>query len=392
MQNQDKSNTVTQQDGLRLSRRNFLKSTLAFGTAMAVAPVLKIAQATQRPVATGEASTSNITTKRTLGHGNYAMEVSALGFGVMGMNYNRGAHPDKPALIRLLHEAVDRGVTLFDTAEIYGPFINEELAGEALSPYKNKVFVTTKFGHEIINGKPTGGLDSRPEHIKLVCEQSLKRLKIDSIGLFYQHRADPSVPIEDVAGAVADLIKEGKVRHFGLCEVSAQTIQRAHAVQPVTAVQSEYSLMWREPEQKILPLLEKLRIGFVPYSPLCRGFLGGDLNEYTEFSQTNDNRNILPRFTPEAMRANLALVEILHAFGRSRGMTAAQIALAWMLAKKPYMVPIPGTTKLSHLEENLRTLDFKLSRKDLAELETAVSKIKIIGDRYPASEQKKVGQ
>lgn len=392
MQNQDEANTVTQQDELRLSRRNFLKSTLAFGTAMAVAPVLKIAQATQRPLATGEASTSNIPAKRTLGHGNYAMEVSALGFGVMGMNYNRGAHPDKPALIRLLHEAVDRGVTLFDTAEIYGPFINEELAGEALSPYKNKVFVTTKFGHEIINGKPTGGLDSRPEHIKLVCEQSLKRLKIDSIGLFYQHRADPSVPIEDVAGAVADLIKEGKVRHFGLCEVSAQTIQRAHAVQPVTAIQSEYSLMWREPEREILPLLEKLRIGFVPYSPLCRGFLGGDLNEYTKFSQTNDNRNILPRFTPEAMRANLALVEILHAFGRSRGMTAAQIALAWMLAKKPYMVPIPGTTKLSHLEENLRTLDFKLSRKDLAELETAVAKIKIIGDRYPASEQKKVGQ
>ncbi|MDR3581560.1 MAG: aldo/keto reductase [Oryzomonas sp.] len=330
--------------------------------------------------------------RRTLGTGKHALEVSTLGFGVMGMNYNRGPHPERKALIALLHQAVERGVTLFDTAEVYGPFINEELAGEALHPYRNKIAITTKFGHEIINGKHTGGLNSRPEHIRQVAEESLKRLRIDAIELFYQHRFDPNVPIEDVAGAVKDLIQEGKVKRFGLCEVNAQTIRRAHAIQPVTAVQSEYHLMWREQEKEVLPVLEELGIGFVPYSPLNRGFLGGTLNEYTKFDSGNDNRNTLPRFTSEAMRANLSIVEVLNKFGRTRGVTSGQLALAWLLARKPWIVPIPGTTKLAHLEENLKAADMTLFAEEWHELEHDLSKITIVGDRYNATEQKKVAQ
>jgi aryl-alcohol dehydrogenase-like predicted oxidoreductase len=334
-----------------------------------------------------------IAKRRTLGAGSYGMDVSALGFGVMGMTYNRGPHPDKGAMIALLRQAAEHGVTLFDTAQVYGPFTNEELAGEALHPYRHQVSVTTKFGHSIVNGKDQPGkLNSRPDNIRKVAEESLARLRIDAIDLFYQHRLDPDVPIEDVAGTVRDLIKEGKVKRFGLCEVSARTIRRAHAVQPVTAVQSEYHLMWREPERELLPVLEELRIGFVPYSPLNRGLLGGALNEHTRFNSGNDNRASLPRFTPEALRANLAVVEELNAFGRTRGVTSAQVALGWLMAKTPWIVPIPGTTKVGHLEENLRTASLEFAPNEWRELEDRVSKIKIVGDRYPPEQQRLVGE
>jgi len=332
-----------------------------------------------------------ITKRRTLGSGDFQMDVSALGFGVMGMNYNRGIHPDRKAMIELLHQAAERGVTLFDTAQVYGSLVNEELAGEGLYPFRGKVNVTTKFGHRIVDGKYIDGeLDSSPTNIRRVAEESLKRLRVETIELFYQHRLDPAVPIEDVAGTVKDLIQEGKVRRFGLCEVSAQTIRRAHAVQPVTAVQSEYHLMWRGQEKEVFPVLQELGIGFVPYSPLNRGFLGGGITEYTRFDSGNDNRNTLPRFTPEAIRANLAIVEVLNSFGRPRGMTAAQIALAWTMAKADWIVPIPGTTKLAHLDENLRAADLVLTSTDVQALESAVSAIQIVGNRYPASQQKQV--
>lgn len=328
--------------------------------------------------------------KRTLGRGAAAMEVSALGFGVMGCNYNRGVAPERKQAIALIRQAAERGVTLFDTAQIYGPLINEELAGEALEPFRGQVAITTKFGHDIVDGVyRKGGLNSRPENIRRVAEESLKRLRVDAIELFYQHRFDPNVPIEDVAGTVKDLIREGKVKRFGLCEVGPETIRRAHAVQPVTAVQSEYHLMWREPERDIFPVLEELGIGFVPYSPLNRGFLGGDMTEYTRFDSGNDNRDTLPRFTPEALRHNLAIVEILHRFGRPRGATTAQIALAWLL-RRSWVVPIPGTTKLSHLEENLRAVELVVSDADWAALEKDLAAVDIMGDRYPAEQQKQI--
>lgn len=382
-------------DSVRMNRRGLLKTGAALGTAV-FAPVL-IGQASAQTASREREGfmPSKFTTRRTLGSAKFKsdLEVSALGLGCMGMNFNRGPTPDRKALIALIREAVDLGVTLFDTAEIYGPFINEELVGDALSLIRNQVVITTKFGHSIVDGKPqTGKMDSRPKHIRDVAEQSLKRLKIECIDLFYQHRFDPSVPIEDVAGAVKELIKAGKVKHFGLCEVSAKTIRLAHAVQPVTAIQSEYHLMWREPEKEVLPVCEELGIGFVPYSPLNRGFLGGSFNEYTRFDSGNDNRNTLPRFTPEAMRANLAIVEAINRFGRTRGATSAQVALAWLLAKHPWIVPIPGTTKQAHLVENLMAADLKLSSNDVDELESAVSKIKIVGDRYPAEQQKQVGK
>jgi len=330
-----------------------------------------------------------ITQQRRLGTGTASMEVSALGFGLMGMNYHRGYHPDKDAMIKLARQAVERGVTLFDTAETYGPFINEELAGEALSPFRSKIFITTKFGFNYV-GNTVTGVNSSPKRIREMTEASLKRLRVDVIELLYQHRIDPTVPIEEVAGTVKDLIKEGKVKRFGLCEVGADTIRKAHAVQPVTAIQSEYHLMWREPEKEVLPVCKELGIGFVPYSPVNRGFLTGSINEYTPFDSGNDNRNILPRFTPEAIRNNLKIVEELHKFGRTRGMTATQVALGWLLQKATWMVPIPGTTKLSHLEENLRTVDFSFSSEEWNELETVVAAIPITGARYPASEQKQV--
>jgi aryl-alcohol dehydrogenase-like predicted oxidoreductase len=327
--------------------------------------------------------------KRQLGDSGLA--VSALGLGCMGMSYHRGPAPARSAMIALLRKAVELGVTLFDTAEVYGPFINEELVGEALGPFRHEVAIATKFGFNFEHGKSTG-LNSRPERIRQAADESLKRLKRDHLDLFYQHRLDPDVPIEDVAGTVKDLIRQGKVKHFGLCEVSAEIIRRAHAVQSLTAVQSEYSLMWREPAGEILPALEELGIGFVAYSPLGRGFLAGILNEHTKFEGSNDNRATLPRFTPEAMKANQVLVNLLNEFGRRKGATASQIALAWVLAQKPWIVPIPGTTKLPRLEENLKSADLQFAPTELRELDSAVSKIKLQGDRYPAEQQKQAGK
>lgn len=330
---------------------------------------------------------------RTLGNGDAALEVSALGFGVMGMTYNRSQHPDKKQCIRLLHEAVERGVTLFDTAIIYGPLTNENLAGEALAEFKDRIHVTTKFGHEVINGKGTGRLDSSRKTVRRYCEDSLRRLKLETLPMFYQHRADPSTPAEEVAQTIAELIKEGKVQHWGMCEVNADTIRRAHSVCPLTAIQSEYHLMHRDVETNgVLDVCRELGIGFVPYSPINRGFLGGDINEYTVFDPTNDNRQTLPRFQPEAMRANTRIVNVLQEFGRTRGMTSAQVALGWLLQKEPWIVPIPGTTKMSHFEENLHTFDFTISRKEWLELENAVAAIPVIGDRYNAEQQQQVGR
>jgi aryl-alcohol dehydrogenase-like predicted oxidoreductase len=320
--------------------------------------------------------------------GNSGLEVSAIGLGCMGMSFGYGPPADEQAMISVLRAAVERGITFFDTAEVYGPFTNEDLVGEALAPFRGQVAIATKFGFNLdpeldprgMQGSP--GLDSRPEHIKQVAEGSLKRLRVETIDLFYQHRVDPEVPIEDVAGAVRDLIREGKVRHFGLSEAGVQTIRRAHAVQPVTAVQSEYSLWWRRPEAEVLPTLEELGIGFVPYSPLGKGFLTGKITEGTTFDNT-DFRNILPRFTPEARKANQALVDLLGAIGERKKATPAQIALAWLLAQKPWIVPIPGTTKLSRLEENIGAAAVELTPDDLGKIESAASKITVQGARYP---------
>jgi aryl-alcohol dehydrogenase-like predicted oxidoreductase len=311
----------------------------------------------------------------------------------MGMSFSYGPAADKQEMISLLRKAVERGVTFFDTAEVYGPFTNEELVGEALSPFRGQVVIATKFGFKL---DPNGGpqwvcLDSRPEHIKQVAEASLKRLKVEAIDLFYQHRVDPDVPIEDVAGAVKELIHEGKVKHFGLSEAGVQSIRRAHAVQPVTAVQSEYSLWTRGPEKEVLPTLEELGIGFVPYSPLGKGFLTGKINESTTFHNT-DFRNTLPRFTPKARKANQALVDLLGRIGGRKKATPAQIALAWLLAKRPWIVPIPGTRKLERLDENIRAVAVKLTPDDLREIENAASKITVYGARYPERLEKMTGR
>jgi len=328
--------------------------------------------------------------KRKLGRSN--LEVSALGLGCMGMSFSYGPPKDKQEMIALLHAAVDRGITFFDTAEVYGPFTNEELVGEALVPHKGKVVIATKFGFNLNpDGSPGWqGLNSRPERIKQVAETSMKRLKVDVIDLFYQHRVDPAVPIEDVAGAVKDLIQHGKVKHFGMSEAAAKTIRRAHAVQPVTAVQSEYSLWTRGPEAEVLTTLEELGIGFVPYSPLGKGFLTGKMDENTELGK-GDFRSTLPRFTPEARKANQALVDLLTEIGKQRSATPAQIALAWLLAQKPWIVPIPGTTKLHRLEENNGAVAIELSKGDLEQIESAASKIKVEGARYPEHIEKMTG-
>lgn len=312
------------------------------------------------------------------------LEVSAVGLGCMGMSFGYGPAGDRNEMIAVLRSAVERGVTFFDTAEVYGPFINEELVGEALAPFRGQVVIATKFGFKLKpNGEPGFvGLDSRPEHIKEVAEASLKRLKVDAIDLFYQHRVDPDVPIEDVAGAVKDLMQQGKVKHFGLSEAGVQTIRRAHAVQPVTALQSEYSLWWRRPEAEILPTLEELGIGFVPYSPLGKGFLTGKISENTEFA-SSDFRNILPRFSADARKTNQAFVDLLGQIAQQKKATPAQIALAWLLAQKPWIVPIPGTTKLARLEENLAASTVELTATDLQKIEIAASKITVQGDRYP---------
>jgi aryl-alcohol dehydrogenase-like predicted oxidoreductase len=328
--------------------------------------------------------------KRKLGRSN--LEVSPLGLGCMGMSFSYGPPKDKQEMISLVRSAVDRGVTFFDTAEVYGPFTNEELVGEALSPVRDRVVIATKFGWKL---KPKGepgfmGLDSRPEHIKEVAEGSLKRLKTEVIDLFYQHRVDPNVPIEDVAGAVKDLIQQGKVKHFGLSEAGVKTIRRANAVQPVTALQSEYSLWWRQPEAEVIPTLEELGIGLVPYSPLGKGFLTGKIDENTTFDRT-DFRNTVPRFTPEARKANQAVVDLLARIAKQKGATPAQIALAWLLAQKPWIVPIPGTTKLSRLDENIGSVEIKLTTDDLREIDSAASKITVEGERYPEHLQKMSG-
>jgi aryl-alcohol dehydrogenase-like predicted oxidoreductase len=341
-------------------------------------------------LATKQRTGENMKT-RTLGKSG--LKVSELGFGAMGMSFGLGPAKDKTEMIKVLHAAVDRGVTFFDTAEVYGPFANEELVGEGLAPYKGKVVIATKFGWE---GNPADGgkwnaLNSRPEHIKEVAEASLKRLKVDAIDLFYQHRVDLNVPIEDVAGAVKELIQQGKVKHFGLSEAGAKTIRRAHAVQPVAALQSEYSLFWREPEETVMPTLKELGIGFVPFSPLGKGFLTGKIDANTKFDST-DFRSIVPRFTEENRTANQALVDVIRKFAEKKKATPAQIALAWLLAKAPWIVPIPGTTKLERLEENLGATKIELTENDVRELEDASSEVKIEGARYPAFHASLVGR
>ncbi len=319
---------------------------------------------------------------RTLGRSGPV--VSAVGLGCMGMNHHRGPAPDKGAMVALIRQAVDRGVTFFDTAEVYGPFTNEALVGEALQPCRKQVVIATKFGHDIGQGRPSG-LDSRPARIRTVADESLKRLRTDTIDILYQHRVDPDVPIEDVAGTVKDLIGQGKVRHFGLCEAGAETIRRAHAVQPVAAVQSEYSLWWRAPEASVLPVCEALGIGFVPYSPLGRGYLTGTIDATARFGG-NDNRASLPRFAPEALAANRPVIDLLEAVGRQKQATPAQVALAWLLARKPWIVPIPGTTKLHRLEENIAAAAIELAPDEVGRIDAAVASITVQGDRYPQSE------
>ena len=333
--------------------------------------------------------------KRKLGKSN--LEVSTLGLGCMGMSFSYGPPKDKQEMTTLLHAAVDRGITFFDTAEVYGPWLNEELVGEALAPFRGKVVIATKFGFDVSPDKDPRGMkgappevNSQPEHIKQAVEGSLKRLKLETIDLLYQHRVDPNVPIEDVAGAVKELIRDGKVKHFGMSEAGTKTIRRAHAVQPLTALQSEYSLWWRKPEAEIIPTLEELGIGFVPYSPLGKGFLTGAIKEDAKFDST-DFRSTLPRFTPEALKANQALIDLLGSIGKRKNATPAQIALAWLLAQKPWIVPIPGTTKLNRLEENIGALAIQLTADDLREIESASSKIKVEGDRYPERLEKMTG-
>ena len=321
--------------------------------------------------------------------GKSGLEVSAIGFGAMGMSFGYGPPKDKKEMTSILRGAVEQGVTFFDTAEVYGPYINEELVGEALAPFRGKVVIATKFGFKPDAGGKWTDLDSRPEHMKEVAEASLKRLKVDAIDLFYQHRVDPQVPIEDVAGAVKDLIKEGKVKHFGLSEAGVKTIRRAHAVQPVTALQSEYSLWWREPEDQIIPTLEELGIGLVPFSPLGKGFLTGKIAAKTKFDST-DFRSIVPRFTTDNLEANQAFVDLLEKVAKEKNATPAQIALAWLLAQKPWIVPIPGTTKLERMTENNKAVQIELTPSDLRKIETAASKITAKGDRYPEHLQQRI--
>ncbi len=329
--------------------------------------------------------------KRKLGKSN--LEVSTLGLGCMGMSFSYGPPKDKKEMTSLLHAAVDRGITFFDTAEVYGPFLNEELVGEALAPFHGKVVIATKFGFDLSGGdnRPgAAGINSRPEHIKQAVEGSLKRLKVDVIDLLYQHRVDPNVPIEDVAGAVKELIQAGKVKHFGMSEAGVKTIRRAHAVQPLTVLQSEYSLWWRKPEQEVIPMLEELGIGFVPYSPLGKGFLTGAIKEDAKF-ESNDFRSTLPRFTPEALKTNVALVDLLGSIAKKKKATPAQIALAWLLAQKPWIVPIPGTTKLNRLDENIGAVSIQLTADDLRDIDAAASQVPLEGARYPERLEKMTG-
>lgn len=384
---------------IEMNRRGFLKRAALASAAICITPTLEKVMAAEKAiagqssaaVATFPASIAAVRTQRTLGSGNSAFTISAMGFGCMGLNHHRSQSPNEEACIRLIHEAVERGTTLFDTAESYGYHRNEILTGKALKGYIDRVFVSSKFGHKFVNGvQVKTEEDSSPANIRRVCENSLRNLNVETLGIFYQHRSDPKTPIEVVAETVRELIKEGKILHWGMCEVNADTIRRAHAVCPVTAIQSEYHLMHRNVEESVLPVCEELGIGFVPYSPLNRGFLGGMINEYTQFDATNDNRHTLPRFQPEAIRQNMRIVEILNAFARTRGITPAQVALAWLMNKKPYIVPIPGTTKLSHLEENLRASEIVFAPAEMIELESAVAAIPVVGSRYDALQESKI--
>jgi aryl-alcohol dehydrogenase-like predicted oxidoreductase len=363
------------------NRRNFLKAGATIASALVVSPSVH-ASPSQKDLTTNNAASVK---RRSLGTGKHSMQVSSLGLGCMGMSYHRSFIPEKKYMITLMRKAVDLGVNFFDTAEAYGPFTNEVLVGEALSPVRKDIFICTKFGFNIQNNQ-LSGLNSKPAHIREVVDASLKSLKTDYIDLLYQHRVDPNVPMEDVAGTVKDLISEGKVRHFGLSEANAQSIRKAHAVQPMTALQSEYSLMTRGPEEEVLKVCEELGIGFVPYSPLSRAFLSGFINQNTKYDPANDNRPTLPRYQADAIKANWVMIETLADFGNQRGLIPAQVALAWLLAQKPFIVPIPGTTKLAHLQENLWAADYEFTKDELKSLTEAVSKIKIVGDRYTGTQ------
>lgn len=368
---------------LNQNRRNFLKSGTLLGASILTTGTsdLLASNATTN-TSLEEGGKKNET--RVIGSGKHSIKVSyGMGLGCMGMSWNRSFVPDRKNSIAVIRKAYDMGVDFFDTAEAYGPFANEELVGEAIAPFRKKVTLCSKFGFDIQNGKLNGGLNSHPQHIRQVVEASLKRLKTDVIDLLYQHRVDPKIPIEDVAGTVKDLIREGKVKHFGLSEAGPANIRKAHAVQPVTAIQSELSLMTREPVEEIFPVCEELGIGFVPYSPLSRAYLSGYITERTKYVAGNDNRPTLPRYQPDAVKANWTIIEVLTEFGNQRGLTAAQVSLAWLMALKPWIVPIPGTTKLAHLQENLWSTEYRFTAEELSSLTSAISNIKIVGARYP---------
>ena len=369
------------------NRRNFLRSSTVLSASVVASSMVSM-MPSHTEALSGKSNNKNLKRQtRTLGSGKHSIQVEhGLGLGCMGMSWNRSFIPDRKYMIDVIRKAYEMGVNFFDTAEAYGPFRNEELVGEAIKPFRKDITLCSKFGFDIQNGKLTSGFNSQPKHIRDVVEQSLKRLQTDHIDLLYQHRVDPNVPIEDVAGTVRDLINEGKVKHFGLSEAGADTIRKAHVVQPVTAIQTELSLMSREPLTDIFPVCEELGIGFVPYSPLCRAYLTGYVNERTKYVPANDNRPILPRYAPEAVKANWAIIDILTEFGNQRGLTAAQVALAWLLAQKPWVVPIPGTTKLAHLQENLWSADYEFPPNELKHLTDNVSKITIVGSRYPTAQ------
>lgn len=361
------------------NRREFLKAGSVLGGALLTSTGMASTLSNDR-ISDSNMKTTSIAKQRTLGSGEYSLTVSSLGLGCMGMSYHRSFIPDKNAMIALIRKAPDLDVNFFDTAEAYGPLVNEELVGEAVAPFRKEIILATKFGFK--NGVPSQGLDSRPERIRQVAEHSLKSLRTDYIDLFYQHRVDPNIPIEEVAGTVKELIKEGKVRFFGMSESNNENLRKAHAVQPVTALQSEYSLFTRRPEEDVIKVCEELGIGFVPYSPISRGMLTGYLNERTNYNPNNDNRGSLPRYQKEAVIANWPIIETLKEFGDHRGLTVAQVALAWLLAQKPFIVPIPGTTKQAHLQENMWAADFKFTTDELKKLTDEINKIKVVGDRY----------
>jgi aryl-alcohol dehydrogenase-like predicted oxidoreductase len=365
---------------MKNNRRDFIKTGALLGTTLIATSAFGLTTKSTKSEKDEIHKISDNSNKRKLGSGKQRIEVSALGLGCMGMSYHRSFVPDRKAMIALIRKAPELGVNFFDTAEAYGPFSNEELVGEALAPFRKEVIVVTKFGFK--EGKPSLGLDSRPERIRKVVEHSLKSLRTDYIDLLYQHRVDPNVPIEEVAGTVKELINEGKVKYFGMSEANGETIRRAHMVQPLTALQSEYSLMTRQPENDVIKVCEELGIGFVPYSPISRGLLSGYLNERTQYNAANDNRGSLPRYQKDALIANWPIISILKEFGDDRGLTVAQVALAWLLAQKPFIVPIPGTTKQAHLQENMWAANYEFTIDELQKLTTDLNKIKIVGDRY----------